>query len=116
MPFQKNNRANPGGRTREQRRRETELSEAIGKLAGPGFERYLKRLDDIAMNGEDRDSIRALEILIERRHGRSPEFIHVEGAGQFAPLDLSVLTREERDLVRKLAVSAPRQLAQDTEH
>lgn len=91
------------------------MSEAIGKLAGPGFERYLKRLDEIAIEGDHRDSIRALEILIERRFGRSTDYIHVEGEGVIPTLDVSQLTREERELVRRLAAPAPEE-PEPTEH
>lgn len=79
MQFEKGKSGNPGGRTKEQRDRERSLSEAIRKLSGPNCEEYVERLHQIAQTGEDKDSIAAIKLLLERSHGRAPETVQIEG-------------------------------------
>ena len=74
-PFVKGTSGFPAGRTKEQRARERALSDCILGLAGPGFEKYVIRLDDIATSGEPRDSIKAIEVLLVRAIGKPAETI-----------------------------------------
>lgn len=77
MAFVKGQSGFPAGRTKEQRAKEKAFADCILGLAGPGFEKYARRLDEIAMNAEseDRDSIRAIEVLLTRALGKPPEHV-----------------------------------------
>ena len=108
-PFVKGTSGFPAGRTKEQRARERALSDCILGLAGPGFEKYVIRLDDIATSGEPRDSIKAIEVLLTRAIGKPTETIvsvddkamtDAEYAAEVAVIareHVAALTPEERE-------------------
>ena len=91
---------NPAGRSSEKRKREEDLAEVIGGLIGPDGAKAAKRLYEIAMKGEHKDSIAAIKVLFERWAGKAPEFLHVEGKVTPRPtVDVSKIGLDEAKLL-----------------
>lgn len=89
---------NPGGRTTAQREREKRLAAAILGLAGDDCELYAKRLHDIAMGGEAKDSIKAIEVLLTRAIGKPTEHVIVDEQAELSDeeyaAELAAIARE----------------------
>lgn len=92
-PFEKGQSGNPGGRLKGIERI---FREEIDKLAadGNGVGVIARRLLEIGLKGEHKDSIAALKLFCERAYGLSPQHVKFEGADR--PVDLSVVPADER--------------------
>ncbi|HVH39245.1 MAG TPA: hypothetical protein VM764_04400 [Gemmatimonadaceae bacterium] len=69
-----------------------------------GYRAVFRRLWSIIIRGDDKDSIAAIKLLLERTDGKPREYLEVTGASpeQAAALEALRMTPEER---RKLAAS-----------
>lgn len=80
---------------------ETSFEEHDGKLPTEvmdGYRAIFRRLWSIIIRGDDKDSIAAIKLLLERTDGKPREYVEVTGASpeQAAALEALRMTPEER--------------------
>ncbi len=82
---------NPGGRTKDER-------EVIEALRAKGLV-----LVKLLMRAARKGNVKAIEVALDRAYGKAKQVVELGGEGGGpVRIDASKLTREERDLVRRI--------------
>ncbi len=100
-PFQPGQSGNPGGRPKG-------IAPEARRIAGKDGRKYLKLLDAIAADTEQKtsDRISAMQIVLERGFGKAPAFAPIEGENPLALNDV------DHAIAAALDELAPRREAQ----